>query len=128
MDIFPTDVWLDGSASLKRHAIGCYWYIEQNFDAGETHESEESMGGYVAIAREYSVELGIVLIEGNDSQGCVGGGKETDDDRRQEDDGIHEPGVVSGGRTTKIFVNVESMTLNDVVCEGCWSVVYAKKG
>ena len=86
------------------------------------------MGGYVAIAREYSVELGIVLIKGNDSQGCVGGGKETDDDRRQENDGKYGPSVVSGRRATKIFVNVESMTLNNVVCEGVGQREMLKKG
>jgi hypothetical protein len=59
--------------------------------------------------------LGIVFIECNDSQGGVGGGKEPDDNRRQENDGKNEPSVVSGRGATKVFVNVESMTLNDVV-------------
>lgn len=83
MNVLPADVWLNGEAALKNNAIDSYWYIEQNFNTSKAHESKESVGGNVAagIAWEYSVELGVVFIEGNDSHDSVGGGKEPNDYR-----------------------------------------------
>ena len=59
--------------------------------------------------------MGIVFIEGNNSQSGVGGGNEPDDYRRQEEDGIYGPSVVGGRGAANVFENVKSMTLNDVV-------------
>ena len=120
MNIVPTDVWVKGNLRIKSYAVQCYWYIEQNFKTGKAHESNEAIGGEVAIAWEYGFELGIVFMEGNDSHDGVGGREESDDYRRQGDDGKYWPSIIDGRGTAIIFENVESMTLNNVVCDS-WS-------
>ena len=113
----PTDVWVKRSARYHIYGEGRNWDVEQNFNAGESHEAQEPIGADVAIAWEYGVELGIVYIEGLDSQDGVGSGKQPNDYRWQINDGIHGPSIIDGSDTAIIFENVETMTLNDVVCK-----------
>ena len=71
------DVWVKRIASEEIYGEGRNSSdIEQNFNASESHEAQEPIGADVAIAWEYGVELGIVYIEGLDSQDGVGSGKQ----------------------------------------------------
>ena len=52
MNILPTDVRVEGKASLKSNDVDGNGYGEQDFSASKAHESNESIGGHVAIAWE----------------------------------------------------------------------------
>jgi len=119
VDIGPTDPWVKGySVGLEIDAIEGERYIEQNFNTSKAHQSKESIRGHF-IAWEYGIELRAVLIEGNDSQNGVGGRSDPDEDGWQKDDGIYWPGVIGEREAAEIFVNVKSMTLDDVFCKRC---------
>ena len=117
MNILPADIWVKGSASLSRNAVEGNWYSEQNFNASKAHESNESTRGNCAVLCEKVVEPRTGFIDGNDSQGSVGPGNESDDYRRQVEDGKYRPSVISGRGASNVLENVESMALDDVVCK-----------
>jgi hypothetical protein len=58
MNILPADIWVEGGFDLKGDGVEGDWDVEEDFDAGKAHESNESVGSDVAaVAGEDSVEL-----------------------------------------------------------------------
>ena len=101
--------------SWKRDQIEVEWYVEEDINTSEKHESNESNGGNVATAWKQGPELGTVFLKANDSRDRVGGSEKADDDRWNVKDKICGPTMIWGRVTAKIFINIKSMTLNDIV-------------
>ena len=49
MNILPNDVWVKGSTRLKKYAVECYRYIEEDLKTSKAHESKEPIGGEVGV-------------------------------------------------------------------------------
>ena len=117
MNILPANPWVKGRLGWNRNVEEGEWYIENDFSTSKAHESNESVRASVAVAWDQGAELGAIFIEGNDSHDRVGGREKPNNNWGQKNDGVYGPNVIRSRIAANIFENVESMTLNDVVCK-----------
>ncbi len=68
------------------------------------------------MAGDELFEFGATVVEGGDAADGVCGRDETDNEGWDEDEDVGYPGVVCVRQAPDIFVDVETVSLSDIIC------------
>jgi len=111
----PAFPWPD-TVSVEPDSVGSEGDGAKDFNASEAHEAHISAGSEViAVAGKKVVELRAALVELADAQNPIDSGNKADGDGWAHNKKVGDPSVVCEWVATDVFVDVETMTLGDVL-------------